>query len=669
MVLESSNPAVDPIDSGVVVEAPRAAPVGLSLAIYNLPKMMNDIKFARKLKELKVKFLKADKPFNKQAGKIRFENQEDRQAALSALNGLEVDGTVWSVRLPADMGGEVGASVLSRPFGGAVGRGAKASSSEVDGEEEGEGKAEEEGEGVALDEEAQAASATNVKDAVAPWHQFEYGHQRIKKYRAMREILEKISKRVKRDSVAGMPEWLAPITRTKLKWLACPLDQVVSSPLTEGYRNKTELTIGLDVHGKPAIGFLLGAMKHGIVSVADPREAPSVSALHASLHQLIEPFVINSNLPVWERATHTGFWRMLLLRSTINEDSLIMLQVNPGAVTPEHYEKVKTDLVKFITNSDNPVKDKIKSIWIQEHTGVSNAAALDAPKQLLWGRDYLEEEILGTKFRISPTSFFQVNTPAASLLYDLVRQWCGELDENTTLFDVCCGTGTIGLCIAKNSKALKEIVGLEIVEDAVLDAKANAALNGITNARFIVGKAEDTINSVVREYPEIKKLAVQSDSSSGPRHSFVAVLDPPRGGVHPKVLRSIRECEAITRVIYISCNPTSLIADASVLTRLASKSTPGSAFVPIKAQPVDLFPHTPHTELVMMFQRNTPEAAATIKASEDFANNPPPPKDSRKRPHDDVAASTDDTQPPTSAPIHPELSASAEPVPSSSEPI
>lgn len=270
--------------------------------------------------------------------------------------------------------------------------------------------------------------------------------------------------------------------------------------------------------------------------------------------------------------------------------------------------------------------------------------------------------MLGAKFRISPTSFFQVNTPAASLLYDLVRQWCGPLDENTTLFDVCCGTGTIGLCIAKNSSALKEIVGLEIVEDAVLDARANAELNGITNARFIVGKAEDTINQIVSEYPDIKKKIVVSAteelgsdgaSADTPKHSFVAVLDPPRAGMHPKVLKAIRECEAITRVVYVSCNPNSLISDASLLTRTISKSTSGTPFVPVKARPVDLFPHTPHTELVMMFQRNTKEADDAIKASQYIADNPLPHIPRAKRGHSEVAEASDDEQAPTNVPEQP----------------
>lgn len=339
---------------GLLVEQSRAAPVGLSLTITNMSKMMNDIKFVRKLKELGIKYAKADKPFGKPAGKIRFENQEDRAAALEALNGKEIDGLVWQVRLPADMGGELGGTVHSRVGGRGGDRRQNKNASKSDDKSDEEGEVAEGGDGEATE------NATNVKDAVSPWHVFDLDTQRRKKYRGMREILEKISKRVKKDA-ATMPEWLVPILKQKTKWLACPLEQVIPSPITEGYRNKTELTVGLDVNGKPAIGFLLGAMKDGIVAVGDPREALSVSPLHAQIHQMIEPFVTTSGIPVWSRNTHTGFWRLCLIRSTINEDSLVMFQINSGAVTPEQLEKIKNDFVKFVTESDHPIKDKSTS--------------------------------------------------------------------------------------------------------------------------------------------------------------------------------------------------------------------------------------------------------------------------------------------------------------------
>lgn len=304
---------------------------------------MNGVKFNRKLKELQIKFLKADKPFNGPVARVRFENQVDRQAAFAALNGVEVDGVTWQVKLPADMGGETGAAVANQK---------RSLNTPKEGEDEAADEMKE-GDDIGNMEGARVG-ATTVKDAVVPWHHIEYPHQLVKKYRAMRDILEKILKRVKRDSSAP-PEWMVPILKQKTKWLACPLEQVIPSPFQDGYRNKTELTVGFNSEGKPAIGFLLGALRDGVMAVADPSEANSVSKVHAALHKLIEPFVIESNLPLWNRTTHTGFWRLLLLRSTVNDDSLVMLQVNPGAVTPELFDKVKIDLVKHITESNDPV--------------------------------------------------------------------------------------------------------------------------------------------------------------------------------------------------------------------------------------------------------------------------------------------------------------------------
>jgi hypothetical protein len=305
-----------------------------------------------------LKYAKADKPFGKTAGKIRFENQDDRATALEALNGKKFDGWVCYVRLPADMGGETGATRVRGGRGG--GREASSSSSAGGSGSVGEDSNElhdtagdgEEGEDGGR---GGAAAAATVADAITPWHAFDYDTQIVKKYRHMRDILEKISKRVRKDSPAALPRWLVPVFQLRTKPIPCPLEQVIPSPSIEGYRNKTELTIGLNQAGEAAIGFLLGAMKNGISAVADPSEARSVSPVHAAIHKLMEPYVLGTGLPVWDRTTHTGFWRLLLIRSTVNQDSLIMLQVNSNAVTPEMLEKVKKDVVDHVTTSSDPV--------------------------------------------------------------------------------------------------------------------------------------------------------------------------------------------------------------------------------------------------------------------------------------------------------------------------
>lgn len=317
---------------------------------------MNEKVFIKKVKELGVKYLKADKPFGRPAAKLRFSNQEDRHAAVAALTDKEIDGIKWIVKLPADMGGELGSSkVTQRNNSGARTRAATGDGENGDNDKEG---SDEEGEEAAGADGEPVAGAATAKDAVAPWHALTYAHQMLKKQRAMRGILEKIVKRVKRDSVVAKPDWLKPILRWTTQYQACRIEDILQSPITEGYRNKTELTIGLDSNGKPAAGFLLGGMRDGVVAIGAPRDVPSVSAVHADVHQLVEPFITQSNLPVWDRTTHIGFWRLLLIRSTINEETLVMFQVNPNAITAEQYAQIKADVVKYITESADPIKDK-----------------------------------------------------------------------------------------------------------------------------------------------------------------------------------------------------------------------------------------------------------------------------------------------------------------------
>lgn len=210
------------------------------------------------------------------------------------------------------------------------------------------------------------------------------------------------------------------------------------------------------------------------------------------------------------------------------------------------------------------------------------------------------------RFQVSPLSFFQVNTPATELLYEQVRKFCGDIDGNSIIFDICCGTGTIGLCIAKNSPSCKKVVGIDIIEDAIKDAEKNAKTNGVENAYFFAGKAEEMMNKVMQEHlGEVEKVG-----------DVIAIVDPPRAGLHLKVLRALRECKYINKVVYVSCNQNSLVNDNSALTRAKSNNTPGTPFVPVVAQPFDLFPHTPHCELVVLYQRDVDVVQAEEKTAE-----------------------------------------------------
>jgi len=178
-----------------------------------------------------------------------------------------------------------------------------------------------------------------------------------------------------------------------------------------------------------------------------------------------------------------------------------------------------------------------------------------------------------------------VNTLAAEHLYMWIEEWC-NLTRNTILLDICCGTGTIGITLANR---VKHVIGVEISADAVEDAIANAKINNVMNARFHCGKAEDVLQLITYDIP--------------PEDDVVAVLDPPRAGICMDVIRLIRQCTNITRLVYVSCNPSGATQNVIELTRQSTRLVRGPPFRLMEARPVDLFPHTDHCELIMRFER------------------------------------------------------------------
>ncbi len=169
----------------------------------------------------------------------------------------------------------------------------------------------------------------------------------------------------------------------------------------------------------------------------------------------------------------------------------------------------------------------------------------------------------------------------------------------TLVLDVCCGTGTIGLTVAKH---VKRVVGLELVPQAVEDAKANAALNSVTNAEFVCGRAETTIKQVLASCADDMDMAV-------------AIVDPPRSGLHNDVVAALRNSK-LNRIVYVSCNPATLADNVQRLAGPVSKRYSGRAFVPVAAQAVDMFPHTSHCELIMLLERRPEEAGAVAEKVE-----------------------------------------------------
>lgn len=259
------------------------------------------------------------------------------------------------------------------------------------------------------------------------------------------------------------------------------------------------------------------------------------------------------------------------------------------------------------TEGEETVTFKVTSIFFQEYKGLSHPTPND-PVQHVYGEKHILERLGKNTFQVSPGAFFQVTTVGAEVLYDEVAARVREVTQNpadTLLLDVCCGTGTIGLHCMKEGVAGR-VLGVDISEPAILDAKANAVRNGYGDegvTRFVASRAELVLAEELQK-PDVKGKPI------------VAVVDPAREGLHADVIRALRCNPEIQRLVYVSCNPTgSLTNDAASLCQLPTKKYKGLPFKPTLAQPVDMFPLTSHCELVITFDRMTEEEYAAMEAS------------------------------------------------------
>ena len=266
----------------------------------------------------------------------------------------------------------------------------------------------------------------------------------------------------------------------------------------------------------------------------------------------------------YHKMTHEGWLRHLLLRRAETTGEILV-----NLVTTSQREYDLTPLVDQIRAL--PLEGTIVGILHIINDSVADVVRSDETR-ILYGQDYFYETILGLRFKITPFSFFQTNSLGAEVLYSTARDYIGDT-KDMTVFDLYSGTGTIAQILAS---VAKEVIGVEIVGEAVEAAKENAALNGLSNCSFLAGDVLKVLDEV-SEKPD-----------------FI-VLDPPRDGIHPKALPKII-AYGVDRMVYISCKPTSLARDLDVLTR--------SGYRVEKACCVDMFCSTVHCETVVLLSRH-----------------------------------------------------------------
>jgi 23S rRNA (uracil1939-C5)-methyltransferase len=338
-----------------------------------------------------------------------------------------------------------------------------------------------------------------------------------------------------------------------------PLQPIVPAESPFHYRNKLEYSFTQTPSG-PALGFHKAGQWDEVIEI---ERCWLTTDLGNAIRETVRTWARDEGLVAYDQAEQRGFLRHLVLREGRNTgQALVLLVTAPGEL---HGAERFVDALR-----EHP---EVRSI----HWGVNEAAAevTNVPTQLLWGDEAIEERLLGLRFRVRPNAFLQTNTAMAERLYELAID-AAALKGSETVYDLYCGIGTIGLCMARDALT---VWGVDVSEESVASAIESAALNGITNAAFYAGE-------VGRSVEELADRAGPPD---------VVVLDPPRAGLSGKALRRTARLEP-KRIVYVSCNPTTLAGNAKEFVR-------EWGYTLERVTPVDMFPHTPHVEAVALLTR------------------------------------------------------------------
>nr|WP_306811792.1 23S rRNA (uracil(1939)-C(5))-methyltransferase RlmD [Paraclostridium bifermentans] len=338
---------------------------------------------------------------------------------------------------------------------------------------------------------------------------------------------------------------------------------IEQSPQTKEYRNKMEYTFGDEMKDGPLTLGLHKKGKHIDILTVDGCflvDNDFINVLTSTVEYFNE-----KNTPYYRNMSHKGYLRNLVVRKGINTNEMMV-----NIVTSSQEDFDMTEYKDMLLNLD--LKADLVSILHTINDGLADAVNCDE-LIVLHGRDYIQEELLGLKFKVSPFSFFQTNTKGAEELYKIAREFVGEHNDKV-VFDLYSGTGTIGQVMAEKAK---KVYGIEIIEEAVEAANKNAKLNNLTNCEFIAGDVAKTVN----------KLKAKPD---------IIIVDPPRPGVHKDAIRDISKFDS-KEIVYISCNPKTLVLDLVEFKKYGYEVE--------KVKCMDMFPNTPHVEtIVKLYKKN-----------------------------------------------------------------
>ena len=335
---------------------------------------------------------------------------------------------------------------------------------------------------------------------------------------------------------------------------------ILPSPKEEGYRNKAQYPVAAGEDGGLKIGFFARRSHRIVDGGACALQPPVFAEIVETIRQLCQLH----HIPAYDEASGKGLLRHIYLRSSQNAEKIMVCLVLKGPQLPHAQAFVEALTGKF---------PRIRSIVININPRSTNVI-LGRECRTLWGEDTIQDTLCGMEFSISPLSFYQVNREGAQVLYETARDFAG-LQGTEVLLDLYCGAGTIGLSMAPY---VKEVIGVEIIPDAVEDARKNARKNGISNARFLCADAAEAARTLREE-------GIAPD---------VVIIDPPRKGCSSGLIDTICAMHP-QRVVMVSCNSATAARDCALFEQ--------QGYQAMRVQPVDMFPRTTHVETVVLLGR------------------------------------------------------------------
>ena len=375
--------------------------------------------------------------------------------------------------------------------------------------------------------------------------------------------------KIKETQVRGMMEE-AIGDKCEYQWLG-----IKGSPVQAEYRNKMEFSFGDVYKGGP---LALGQHKRGsFYDILTVTECQIVDEDFRAILKTTVEYFEEKKIPFFHKLTHVGYLRHLLVRKAVKTQEILV-----DLVTSTQHDAVATGISEeeLLAQWKDalcalPFKGTLKGVLHTKNDSLADVVQNDGT-DILYGQDYFYEELLGLRFKISPFSFFQTNSLGAEVLYETAREFIlagnADLLREKTVYDLYSGTGTIAQMLAP---VAKEVVGVEIIEEAVEAAKVNAALNGLDNCKFLAGDVLKVLDTI-EEKPDY------------------IVLDPPRDGIHPKAIEKIINY-GVDNMIYISCKPTSLARDLEIFL--------ARGYDVKQICCVDMFPNTVHVETVCLLSK------------------------------------------------------------------